>query len=100
MFGELQKQYDLLISHHLNEQDFGGALGLIEKMDVDKQADVLYKYCHLLMRHQPERTIKQLHELEVKHRQPIDYSKLIAGLMNVPKDKRDSAINYLVGLQI
>jgi hypothetical protein len=99
-FSELNKSYDILISHHLNEQEYGTALSLLKKLALDAQCEFLYKHCHVLMRHQPEETFKLLEALEKKEKEkeikPIDHARLIPGLMNIPKEKRDCAIIYLV----
>ena len=39
--------------HFINEEKFSEALEKINSLKTELKKDFLYKYCHILMRHQP-----------------------------------------------
>jgi hypothetical protein len=46
----------MIILHHINEENYARALNYIEKLKEKRILELLYKYGHIFMQHEPAET--------------------------------------------
>ncbi|KAJ3441384.1 vacuolar protein sorting-associated protein 18 [Anaeramoeba flamelloides] len=89
-YASLTKQFDRVISHHINQQDFDHAIKVIRNNSL---LDMIYKYSPILMFSAPLKTIHCW-----KQFQNIEPSKLLPSLMryNSGRNHNDKKPNYAI----
>lgn len=92
-FAELNADYELVMLHHINQQQYKKALEKLECMAPNDQEILLYRYTPVLIRSEPSGTVSTLISV-AKKSQTFDPLKVIPGLMNVPQNHRNEAIKF------
>lgn len=90
-FAEKKNNFEMIILHHINEENFKVAINNLKKVKDRKVSEVVYKYAHIFFREEIEETV----ELLIKYIQDFNPVKLIAGFMNIPPEKRSYGIELL-----
>lgn len=90
-FAKENQNFEMIILHHINDENYKEAISNLYKV-VDKNSiEVITRYSHILMKFEPELTLKLL----MGHVKKFDPTKIIGGLMNIPEDRRKFGINFL-----
>jgi len=90
-FAKRKNNFEMIILHHINEEDFQKAITNLKLVGDKKVVEVVYKYAHIFFREVIEDTV----ELLIKRIQDFKPVKLIAGFMNIPADRRQAGIELL-----
>ena len=93
-FAELKGNFEMVILHHMNQQEFVKALTKLEHVDSLSRESLLYRYSPIFMQNEPEMTVKLLMDTAVERRGILDLKRLIPGLLNVPIELRNHAIKF------
>lgn len=93
-FAELKGNFEMVILHHMNQQEFAVALMKLEHVDSFSKENLLYRYSPIFMQNEPEMTVKLLMDTAIERRGILDLKRLIPGLLNVPQALRNHAINF------
>ena len=93
-FAELKGNFEMVMLHNINQQDFKKALSKLEHVDPSSKENLLYRYAPVFMKHEPKKTVDLLIDTAKQRGQAFDTKKLLPGLMNIPKDKREQAIRF------
>lgn len=93
-FAELKGNFEMVILHHMNQQEFSKALIKLEHVDSASKENLLHRYSPIFMQHEPELTVRLLMETAMERRGIPDIKRLIPGLLNVPMELREFAINF------
>lgn len=92
-FAEIRQNFENIIIHLINEEQYGPAIEKLKVVWEDQLEALIYKYCHILMRFEAEKMVHFLINCKLQHQ--LDPTRLICGLMEVPINKREHAINFL-----
>ena len=93
-FAELKGNFEMVILHHMNQQEFVIALTKLEHVDSFSRESLLYRYSPIFMQNEPEMTVKLLMDTAAERRGILDLKRLIPGLLNVPIELRNHAIKF------
>lgn len=81
----------MIIQHHINEENYKETIKNLKSVKDKSSLEVIQKYSYILMKHEPEETLKLL----TTHIKKFDSTKIIGGLMNIPVEKRNHGIAFL-----
>ena len=90
-FAELKNNFEMIILHHINQEDFRTAINNLKKIKDKKVVEVVYKYSHIFFREVMEDTVELLTKI-IQEFKPV---RLVGGLMNIPPEKRQLGIELL-----
>jgi vacuolar protein sorting-associated protein 18 len=90
-FADRKNNFEMIVMHYLSEESYEKALDYLKKVKDEKVAEVVYKYSHIFFRYETEKTVNLLIR-NIRDFKPI---KLMAGLMNIPDNKRVHGIELL-----
>lgn len=93
-FAELKGNFEMVILHHMNQQEFAKALVKLEHVDSFSKESLLYQYSPIFMQNEPKLTVKLLMDTAIERRGILDLKRLIPGLLNVPIELRSYAIDF------
>lgn len=93
-FAELKGNFEMVILHHMNQQEFAIALEKLEHVDPLSRENLLYRYSPLFMQNEPKKTVELLTKTARERHGILDLKRLIPGLLNVPVDLRAYAIEF------
>lgn len=52
-FAEKKENYELIILHHINEEEYKEAIYNLKYLREDKVIELIYRYAHILMSNEP-----------------------------------------------
>ncbi|CAD5115789.1 DgyrCDS4731 [Dimorphilus gyrociliatus] len=98
-FAVLMKDYEKVISHYVQSEDYPKALEyLIKHSDLNEDASLFYKFSPLLMQHLPKETVNAW----ISQKRALDPSRLIPALVRYDRsieqnigDSENEAIRYV-----
>ena len=93
-FAELKGNFEMVILHHMNQQEFSKALIKLEHVEPDAKEGLLHRYSPIFLQHEPELTVRLLMETAIERKGIPDVRRLIPGLLNVPRELREFAITF------
>ncbi len=93
-FAELKNNYEIVVLHHINQQQFKKALNILDKIDPSNQESLLYKYAPVFIKNEPTLTVNILIKVGRTQMRTFDPKKLLPALMNVPPNFRKAAIQF------
>ncbi len=100
----------MIITHHINEEEYEEAIQKIEFVKADRMKSIIYRYAHILMKEKPRKKMlitatpftNFFLELFIqflrrkKDKNCFEPGKLVGSFMNVPDDKKQIAIQFIV----
>lgn len=93
-FADLRKKHEMVMLHHINQQEIRKALTKLSQIDPNGKEVLLYKFAPIFMKYEPRRTVEILIELAKQKKGQIDAKKLLPALMNVDQTSREEAIKF------
>ncbi|KAM3137990.1 hypothetical protein pb186bvf_009885 [Paramecium bursaria] len=90
-FAKLINDYETIIQHHINQENYKDAINNLKSVKDSSSMEVIQKYSHILMKFEPEQTLKLL----ITNVKKFDASKIIGGLMNIPNEQRKFGIQFI-----
>ena len=93
-FADLKKKYEMVMLHHINQQEIRKALSKLSQIDPTGKENLLYKFAPIFMKYEPKRSADILIELAKQKKGQIDAKKLLPALMNVDQTSREEAIRF------
>lgn len=52
-FAQSKGNYEMIITHHINEEEYEEAIQKIEFVKTDRVKKIIYRYAHILMKEKP-----------------------------------------------
>ena len=93
-FADLRKKHEMVMLHHINQQEIRKALGKLSQIDPNGKENLLYKFAPIFMKYEPKRSVEILIELAKQKKGQIDAKKLLPALMNVDQISREEATKF------
>ena len=93
-FADLKKKYEMVMLHHINQQEIRKALTKLSQIDPIGKENLLYKFAPIFMKYEPRRSVEILIELAKQKKGQIDAKRLLPALMNVDQTSREEAIKF------
>ena len=93
-FADLRKKHEMVMLHHINQQEIRKALTKLGQIDPNGKENLLYKFAPIFMKYEPRRSVEILIEMARQKKGNIDLKKLIPALMNVDHNSREEAIKF------
>lgn len=97
-FAELKGNFELVMLHHMNQQEFKKALMKLEHAEPTFKEPLLYRYSPVFMKNEPKKTVDLLIDLAKERGNAFEAKRLLPALMNVEKLYREQAIRFEVFL--
>lgn len=93
-FAELKDNIELVILHHINQQQFKKALQKLTCIDPASQEELLYRYAPVFIKNEPKNTVSIMISVGKQAKDRFDPVKVLPALMNVPARFREEAIRF------
>jgi hypothetical protein len=93
-FAELKDNIELVILHHINQQQFKKALQKLTCIDPASQEELLYRYAPVFIKNEPKNTVNIMISVGKQANDKFDPVKVLPALMNVPAKSREEAIRF------
>ncbi|KRX11213.1 hypothetical protein PPERSA_07738 [Pseudocohnilembus persalinus] len=87
---EKENLYEVIV-HHINEEHYQTAIKYLKKVETNQQAQIIYTYSHLFLKHETE-AIFEILTTKIKY---FDAQKLISSLFDIPKEKWEYGVKIL-----
>lgn len=93
-FADLRKKHEMVMLHHINQQEIRKALTKLGQIDPNGKENLLYKFAPIFMKYEPRRSVEILIDMAKQKKGNIDVKRLIPALMNVDQSSREEAIKF------
>lgn len=90
-YSNKKNDQDVVLVHFMNEEEFDMVMEKLQLLSEEKVYDFVYRYSHVLFQQKPHLICKLLTSKFPR----FEPTKLITGLMQIPKDKRASGVEFL-----
>jgi hypothetical protein len=93
-FADLRKKHEMVMLHHINQQEIRKALNKLGQIDPNGKENLLYKFAPIFMKYEPRKSVEILIDMARQKKGNIDLKKLIPALMNIDQNSREEAIKF------
>ncbi|KAL4452788.1 hypothetical protein ABPG74_002353 [Tetrahymena malaccensis] len=96
-FAKQRKTYEMIVQHYINEEQFDNVIEVFKGINKPKKlAQLLQKYCHILLQKYAPDTIDLMKKsIELLRKYKFRTEKLVIGIMNVPEKHKKDAISFV-----